>query len=62
MQMLKIRTVIPPAQSIKLLKKFSGKLNSRPETMEHTCSECLGRGEIILSPATKITDCILMVS
>ena len=23
--------------------------------MEHTCSECLGRGEIILSPATKTT-------
>ena len=24
--------------------------------MEHTCSECLRRGEIILRPATKITN------
>ena len=24
--------------------------------MEHTCSELLGRGEIILKPATKITN------
>ena len=30
--------------------------------MEHTCSECLRRGEIILRPATKITNYILMVS
>ena len=29
--------------------------------MEHTCSKCLGHGEIILRPATKITNYILMV-
>ena len=29
--------------------------------MEHTCSKCLGRGEIILRPGTKITNYILIV-
>ena len=31
-----------------------------PEIMEHTCSECLGRGEIILRPATKITNHLMV--
>ena len=31
------------------------KLNSKPETIQHTCWKCLRRGEIILKPDTKIT-------
>ena len=55
--MLKIRTTdISPAQSSRSLSNFMGKLNSRPETMEHTCCECLQHGYIILRPATKITN------
>ena len=46
--MSKIRTTdISPARSSRSLSKFLGK------TKQH-CSECLGRGEINLRPATKI--------
>ena len=55
--MSKIRTTdISPAQSSRSLSKFLGKTEQRPETMEHTCSEYLGRVEIILTPVTKITN------
>ena len=53
--MSKIRTTgISPVRSNRSLSKFFGK--NEPETMDHTCSECLGRGETILRPATKITN------
>ena len=55
--MSKIRTTdISPVQSSRSLSKFLGKTEQRPETMEHTCSEYLGRVEIILRPVTKITN------
>ena len=31
-------------------RHLARKLSSKPETMERTCSECLGRGEIIPRP------------
>ena len=60
--MSKIWTIadISPARLSRSLSQLLGKWNSRPETMEHTCSECLRCGEIILRPVTKITN-ILMV-
>ena len=51
--MSKIRTTgISPARSSRSL----GKLTNRFETMEHAFPECLRRGEMILRPATKITN------
>ena len=35
---------------------LSTKLSSRPEAMEHACSEYPGRGEIILRQANKTTN------
>ena len=40
------------AELSRSLSIFSGKLNNRPETVEHTCSECLSVSEIILSQVT----------
>ena len=55
--MSKMRTTdISPAQWSRSLSKFLGKTEQRPQNMKHTCSECLGRGEIILRPVTKITN------
>ena len=45
-----------PAQSSRSLSKFLGKVNSRLETIEHTCSEYLRRSEIILRSATKFAN------
>ena len=55
--MSKIRTTdISPAQSSRSFSKSLGKTKQQPETMEHTCSECLGHGEIILRLAIRITN------
>ena len=55
--MSKIRaTDISPARSSRSLSKFLGKTEQWPETMEQTCSKCLGRGEIIPRLAIKITN------
>ena len=45
-----------PAQPSRSLSKFLRKVNSRLETIEHTCSEYLRRSEIILRSATKFAN------
>ena len=54
--MSKIKTTdMSLARLSRSFSKFLGILNSWPETMEHTCSEFLGRGDTILRPPIKIT-------
>ena len=55
--MSKIKTTdISLVRSSRPLSRFLGKTEQRSETMEHTCPECLGRGETILRLATKISN------